>query len=65
MNDRQNAVNAPNSLIRDLESVAAELFAKWDKGMKAGKLLTALEGRIHTYDPRVTRIRNALAAPHA
>jgi hypothetical protein len=45
----------------DLESVCADLFSRWDRDMRAGKLLTALEGRLPGYDPRVDRIRRALA----
>lgn len=50
------------TLIQDLESVASEMADKWDVGMKAGKLLAHLEGRIDRYDPRIQRIRDALAA---
>lgn len=50
------------TLIQDLEAVAAEIFEMWDKGMKSGKLLTHLEGRLRVYDPRITRIREALEA---
>ncbi len=49
------------SLIADLDSVAADIFGRWNSDMRSGKLLTALEGRIERYDPRVTRIRDALA----
>lgn len=48
--------------LEDLRSVATELAEKWDAGMKAGKLLAHLEGRIDKYDPRVTRILAALAS---
>lgn len=48
--------------LEDLRSVAEELAEKWDAGMKAGKLLAHLEGRITKYDPRVTRIIAALAS---
>lgn len=51
----------PFDALKDLQSVAAEIFDRWDKDMKPGKLLTALEGRIENYDPRVTRILAALA----
>jgi hypothetical protein len=60
LHDERTKAATPSPL-EDLESVCAELFEKWDKGMKSGKLLTALEGRLHNYDPRVTRIRAALA----
>jgi hypothetical protein len=45
----------------DLESVCADLFDRWDRDMRAGKLLTALQGQVPGYDPRVDRIRRALA----
>ena len=47
--------------LEDLRSVSAEIFERWDKDMRSGKLLTALEGRVLGYDRRVNRIRHALA----
>jgi hypothetical protein len=49
-----------------LELVTGDLFERWDKDMRAGKLLTALSGLMSPgYDPRVDLIRKALsdAAP--
>lgn len=47
-------------LLRDLWEVAEDMHGAWDTGMKAGKLIVALKGDIPNYDPRVTRIREAL-----
>lgn len=58
----KTGTNAPTPL-DDLRSVADELAEKWDVGMKAGKLLAHLEGRISQYDPRITRIVEALSPP--
>jgi hypothetical protein len=55
-------VSEKTTLIQDLEAVASEMADKWDVGMKAGKLLAHLEGRLERYDPRITRIREALEA---
>ena len=57
-------MSAP-TLVRDLRSVASEMADKWDAGMKAGKLLAHLEGRISNYDPRISRIIAALEAADA
>jgi hypothetical protein len=48
----------------DLRSVCDEIFGRWDKDMRSGKLLTALAGRLPGYDPRVTRILAALENEH-
>lgn len=48
--------------LTDLEDVCDEIFERWDKDMRSGKLLTALAGRIENYDQRVIRIRQALTA---
>jgi hypothetical protein len=45
-----------------LRQVSDEIFDRWDKDMRSGKLLTALAGRLTKYDPRVTAICSALAA---
>ncbi|MFK5597641.1 hypothetical protein ACFZ8E_11610 [Methylobacterium sp. HMF5984] len=58
------SAGTPN-LLQDLRSVASEMADKWDAGMKAGKLLAHLEGRISNYDPRVSRIIAALEATDA
>lgn len=46
--------------LQDLEAVCEVIAERWDKGMKSGKLLAALTGRVERYDPVVTRIRKAL-----
>jgi hypothetical protein len=49
--------------LADLELVAGEIFERWDKDMRSGKLLAALSGLMAPgYDPRVDRIRQSLAA---
>jgi hypothetical protein len=48
--------------LEDLESICADIFGRWDRDMRAGKLLLALEGRLQRYDPRVDRVRDALAS---
>lgn len=48
--------------LADLEAVCSVIFDRWDKDMRAGKLLLALSGELPRYDPRVTRIREALAS---
>lgn len=53
---------APTTPLQDLEAIAAQIFERWDADQRSGKLLTALEGRIVGYDPRVTRIRTCLEA---
>jgi hypothetical protein len=58
-----DSVMVPKSALADLELVAGEIFERWDKDMRSGKLLTALSGLMAPgYDPRVDRIRQALAA---
>jgi hypothetical protein len=49
-----------NRPIDDLTIICEEIFERWDVDMRSGKLLLALGGRIPDYDPRVTRIRQAL-----
>lgn len=58
-------IDATPTPLEDLRSVSGDIFARWDADMRPGKLLTALEGRLHNYDPRVTRIRAALDEPPA
>lgn len=48
------------SPLEQLEAICEEIFEQWDKGMKSGKLLTALAGRINNYRPDVTAVRDAL-----
>lgn len=51
------------SLLDDLYSVCSDIFDRWDTDQRSGKLLRALQGDVRDYDPRVTRIRAALAQP--
>lgn len=46
-----------------LREVADQIFDRWDKDQRAGKLLAALAGRSPGYDQRVDQIRQALASP--
>lgn len=48
------------SPLEDLKSVCRQIFDRWDKDQRSGKLLTALEGLLPGYDPRVDRIHQAL-----
>jgi hypothetical protein len=57
-----SAGDAPGGVgLADLESVCADIHARWDADMRSGKLLIALMGGVENYDPRVTRIRDALS----
>lgn len=58
MSDQPAALPA---LLADLQSVCADIYDRWDKDQRSGKLLQALAGTLTEYDPRVTRIRAALA----
>lgn len=49
-----------SELLEDLNSVCNDIFARWDADQRSGKLLIALAGDLENYDPRVTRIRDAL-----
>lgn len=49
-----------SDLLQDFDAVLTDIREHWSPGMKAGKLLSALAGRVQNYDPRVTRTRNAL-----
>jgi hypothetical protein len=59
---RQLETQIPTPL-DDLRSVCSDIFNRWDKDMRSGKLLLALSGDLQTYDPRVDRVRARLAAP--
>ena len=51
------------SLLGDLETLSGDLFERWDKDQRSGKLLTAMSGMMSPgYDPRVDRIRRALTS---
>lgn len=47
--------------LQDLEAICDEIFERWDKDQRSGKLLTALAGRIPSYRADVDRVRAALA----
>ena len=44
-----------------LEAVCDEIFDRWDKDQRSGKLLSALAGRLPNYRADVTAIRDALS----
>lgn len=50
--------------LADLHSVCADIHDRWDSDQRSGKLLVALQGGLGNYDPRVTRIRQALDSFH-
>lgn len=54
---------SPLTPLQMLDQICDEIFERWDKDMRSGKLLTALAGRVKNYDPRVTAIRALLGAP--
>lgn len=51
----------PQSPLQELESICAEIYARWDKDMRSGKLLAALAGMSPGYRADVDRVRAALA----
>lgn len=51
----------PNTPLDDLVSIGNDIFARWDADQRPGKLLLALLGEVKDYDPRVDRLRDALA----
>lgn len=48
--------------LRELEKICDEIFERWDKDQRSGKLLTALAGRLPGYRADVDRVRAALTA---
>ena len=44
-----------------LTAVADEIFERWDKDMRSGKLLTALAGRLSGYRADIDALRAALS----
>lgn len=46
-----------------LEAMCDEIFARWDKDQRSGKLLSALSGRMKNYRIDVDLVRAALSAP--
>lgn len=51
------------SVLKKLEAICDEIFERWDKDQRSGKLLSALGGRLPRYRDDVTEVRNALASP--
>ena len=47
--------------LEQLEKICDEIFERWDKDMRSGKLLTALAGRLPGYRADVDAVRAALA----
>ena len=43
-----------------LEAICAEIYDRWDKDMRSGKLLAALSGDLPNYRADVTAVRAAL-----
>jgi hypothetical protein len=46
--------------IEKLNKICDEIFERWDKDQRSGKLLTALAGRLQKYRPDVDEVRRAL-----
>ena len=44
-----------------LENICAEIYERWDKDMRSGKLLSALSGNLPRYRSDVTAVRAALS----
>lgn len=47
--------------LEQLEKICDEIFERWDKDMRPGKLLLALSGRLKNYRPDVDEVRRTLA----
>jgi hypothetical protein len=48
--------------LQKLEDICAEIYGRWDKDQRSGKLLLALAGDFSGYRKDVTDVREALAA---
>lgn len=48
-----------------LNTICEEIFQRWDKDQRSGKLLSALSGRFTGYRPDVTKVRRALESHDA
>lgn len=46
--------------LQQLETICEEIFERWDKDMRSGKLLQALAGKLPGYRADVDAVRNAL-----
>lgn len=49
------------TLLEKLDRICDEIFERWDKDQRSGKLLTALAGRLPGYRPDVDEVRAALS----
>lgn len=47
--------------LEKLEAICAEIYERWDKDQRSGKLLAALAGKLPNYRQDVTDVRQALA----
>lgn len=61
-NDQGHQNELVKSLIERLDAICAEIFERWDKDQRSGKLLKALGGRLPGYRGDVEAIRQALAS---
>lgn len=52
-----------DALINKLDAICDEIFERWDKDQRSGKLLAALAGRFPNYRKDVDEIRAALSTP--
>jgi hypothetical protein len=48
--------------LEKLEAICAEIYERWDKDMRSGKLLQALSGSLPGYRKDVDEVRAALAS---
>jgi hypothetical protein len=48
------------SPLKELDVICAEIYQRWDKDMRSGKLLQALAGKLPGYRADVDRVRAAL-----
>lgn len=46
--------------LEQLETICAEIYGRWDKDMRSGKLLQALAGTLPKYRADVDAVRSAL-----
>jgi len=49
------------SPLKLLEAICSEIYERWDKDMRSGKLLQALAGELPNYRADVTAVRAALS----
>lgn len=58
----ETSTSTEPSPLQDLETICGEIYARWDKDMRSGKLLGALAGTCPGYRDDVEKVRRALAA---